>query len=51
MKYKYIVWVGGIDYHYDNYQEAFYALENWVEKGYDDIVLVTIPENKSGERL
>lgn len=48
MKYKYIVWVGGVDDHYDNYQEAFSAAQDWVEKGYDDVIFETIPENKIG---
>jgi len=48
MKYKYIVWVGGIDNHYDNYQEAFSVAQDWVEKGYDDVIFETIPENKIG---
>jgi hypothetical protein len=47
MRYCYIVWVGDIDEHYDNYQEAFYALEDWVEKGHDDVILEIIPENRS----
>ena len=51
MKYKYIVWVGDIDDHYDNYQQAFEALEDWVEKGYDDVILETVPENKIGRHF
>ena len=37
MKNNYIVWVGGVCDHYDNYQEALHHLEDWLEKGYDDV--------------
>ena len=42
MTYKYIIWVGGVDDHYDNYQEALYAYEDWLDKGYDDVSVETI---------
>jgi len=37
--YKYIVWVGGVDDHYENYEDALYAYKNWLEKGYHDVII------------
>lgn len=33
------VWVGGIDDHYDNEQEAMFAYHEWCAKGYDDVCI------------
>ncbi len=33
----YVVWVGGVDDHYDTLEEADQAVEEWQEKGYDDV--------------
>ena len=35
----YIVWVGGIDDHYQTKEEAEQAVKEWREKGYDDVIL------------
>lgn len=32
-----IVWVGGVDDHYDSWLEAKSAADEWAEKGYGDI--------------
>jgi len=37
MNTKYIVWVGGIDDHYDNYTDAYTAQQEWIDDGYDDV--------------
>ena len=33
----YIVWVGGIDDHYETRTEAIEAMQEWLDKGYDDV--------------
>jgi hypothetical protein len=35
----YIVWVGGIDDHYQTKEEAKEAVKEWTNKGYDDVIL------------
>ena len=44
-KYKWIVWVGGVDDYYVHYADAKRDYDNWLSKGYDDVVL---EENKNG---
>ena len=46
---KYIVWVGASDDHYDNYGEAKEAHDEWVEKGYDDVIIETISEQETSK--
>jgi len=36
---KWIVWVGGCDDHYVNYEDAKKAFDQWIEDGYDDVKL------------
>ena len=43
IKYKWIVWVGGVDDYYVHYADAKRDYDNWIDKGYDN---VTIKENK-----
>ena len=38
-KYKYIVWVGGCDDYYVNYEDAKKAYDQWIEDGYDEVQL------------
>ena len=40
MAYK--VWVGGIDDDYQTKEEAEETIEEWKEKGYDDVILEEI---------
>ena len=42
-KYKWIVWVGGVDEYFDTYWSARHYAENMMLKGYDDVIL---EENK-----
>ena len=35
----FIVWIGGIDNHYETKEEALEAVEEWKSKGYDDVQL------------
>ena len=42
MKYKYIVWVGGVDDYYTNYKDAKRAFNEWVSLGYDEVQIEKI---------
>ena len=41
-KYKYIVWVGGCDDYYTNYNDAKRNADEWIAKGYDDVIIEEI---------
>lgn len=41
-KYKYIVWVGGCDDYYTNYNDAKRDADEWIAKGYDDVIIEEI---------
>lgn len=44
---KYILWVGGIDDHYDTYEEAYEDLLKWKSKGfssYDDLIIEEVDD-------
>ena len=41
MKYKYIIWIGGVDY-YVNYENAKIDYDYWISQGYDDVILEKI---------
>ena len=43
-KYKYIVWVGGCDDYYTNYNDAKRDADEWIAKGYDDVIIEQIQE-------
>ena len=43
-KYKYIVWVGGCDDYYANYLDAKKDADEWIAKGYDDVIIELIEE-------
>lgn len=36
---KFILWVGGIDNHFDNLLDAEIALMEWKQKGYTDLII------------
>jgi hypothetical protein len=42
MEWKYVVWVGGCDDYYTDYARAKEHYDEWVEKGYDDVILQKI---------
>ena len=44
-KYKWIVWVGGVDDYYVHYVDAKRDYDDWIDKGYDNVI---IEENKDG---
>ena len=39
-QWQYVVWVGGVDDYYTTYAKAKEHYDEWVEKGYDDVVLL-----------
>tara|TARA_B110000211_G_C13866764_1_gene459029 strand:+ start:109 stop:366 length:258 start_codon:yes stop_codon:yes gene_type:complete len=39
---RYIVWVGGVDDYYKTYNKAKEAHDEWVAKGYDDVIIELI---------
>jgi hypothetical protein len=43
-KWKYIVWVGGVDDYYTTYDKAKEAYDEWIAKGYDDVIIERIEE-------
>ena len=44
MKYKYIVWIGGVDEYFRNYTDAKRNYDHWIDNGYDDVVIEKIEE-------
>lgn len=49
-KYKYILWVGGIDDHYDTHKEAHADYLEWKRLGYDDVEIQQIPIERYTKR-
>ena len=45
---KYIVWVGGIDNHYETREQAEFAVREWTAKGYTDVQLEPTQEETIG---
>ena len=41
-KYKYVVWVGGVDDYYTDYGRAKEHYDEWIAKGYDDVTIQEI---------
>ena len=48
-KYKYVVWVGGCDDYYTEYERAKEHYNEWIEQGYDDVHLLKLKENKDDD--
>ena len=48
---KYIVWVGGVDDYYTTYEKAKEHYDEWIEKGYDDVILEKIEENLTPKEI
>ena len=36
---RYVVWVGGVDDYYTTYEKAKNHYEEWIAKGYNDVLL------------
>jgi len=45
VKFKYIVWVGGCDDYYTDYETAKKHYNEWIDEGYTDVILEEIKEN------
>ena len=43
---RYIVWVGGNDDYYKNYNDAKRDADEWKAKGYNDVIIERIEELK-----
>jgi len=41
-KFKYVVWVGGCDDYYASYDRAKEQYNEWIDQGYDDVVLMKL---------
>lgn len=39
---RYIVWVGGVDDYYKDYDRALEHYQEWIDKGYDNVVIEKI---------
>ena len=39
---KYIVWVGGVDNHFETLAEVVSEAQRWLAKGYDDVIIQDI---------
>lgn len=48
---KYILWIGGIDDHYETLTEAQEAKAIWEAKGYDDLVIEEVCVNEDGDEV
>ena len=42
--YRWIVWVGGVDGYYKNYDRAKEHYDEWIEQGYDDVTIEEIKQ-------
>ena len=42
--YRWIVWVGGVDDYYKNYDRAKEPYNEWIEQGYDDVTIEEIKQ-------
>ena len=43
---RYIVWVGGLDDYFTTYKDAKLEYDQWVKKGYDEIVIEKINKER-----
>ena len=48
-KWKYVVWVGGVDDYYTTYERAKEHFDMWDKLGYDELILEKIEENEIEE--
>tara|TARA_R110001599_G_scaffold322478_1_gene533513 strand:- start:601 stop:762 length:162 start_codon:yes stop_codon:yes gene_type:complete len=46
IKWNYIVWVGDCSDYYVHYSDALTAFNNWLGKGYDDVIIEKIKKEK-----
>ena len=43
-KWKYIVWVGGVDDYYTTYKRAKKHYNEWINQGYNDVIIEKIAQ-------
>jgi|TARA_Y100000033_G_C2717201_1_gene96391 hypothetical protein len=48
-KWQYIVWVGGTDDYYVTFEDAQRAYDEWLDKGYDDVIIEKIKKEDCHE--
>ena len=48
-EWKYIVWVGGTDDYYVHFEDAQRAYDEWIDKGYDDVIIEKIKGESYGK--
>tara|TARA_R100000084_G_scaffold104733_1_gene61591 strand:- start:284 stop:484 length:201 start_codon:yes stop_codon:yes gene_type:complete len=41
---RFVVWVGGCDDYYTEYERAKEHYDEWIEKGYDDVHLMEVTD-------
>ena len=51
VKYKWIVWVGGVDDYYEDHKEALTAVNRWIDDGYDDVQIEKVQNGTTILRL
>ena len=44
--FKYAVWVGGVDDYYTEYKRAKEHYDEWIDQGYDEVVMLDLKSNK-----
>jgi len=44
--FKYVLWVGGCDDYYNNLERALEHLQDWLNKGYDQLCLIDLTSDK-----
>jgi hypothetical protein len=44
-RWNYIVWVGATPDYYVNYEDAQRAYDEWIDKGYDDVIIEEIKKD------
>ncbi len=45
MKYNYVIWVGGVDDYYTDLDRAVKHFWEWIDKGYEDVILEDLKTN------
>ena len=45
MKYNYILWVGGVSDYYTDLDRAVKHFWEWIDKGYEDVILEDLKTN------
>ena len=46
MKYNYVLWIGGVDDYFVDLDQAHQNFWEWIDKGYEDVILQDLKTNK-----